>query len=203
MSFLTISVPIRAELELKKSRFIADALAIESELEAKEHLRQIEREFPDATHHCWAYVIGDPKNSTSMKAEDDGEPSGTAGKPILNVLLRKNIGNTQVVVTRYYGGTKLGASGLVRAYSNATTLVLDPSGLVPHLKRFRARIAYPYEVDAKVRRGLSSLGLEILDSDYGSEVVTIVQGQEDLWVVLASELSELTNGRARAERLES
>lgn len=124
---MTYNVPAcihQAELEIKKSRFIARATVVTSREEFMLFLQEVRHQYPDARHHCWAYLLGDPATASSAAANDDGEPSGTAGKPILNVIQHKQIGDTAVVVTRYFGGVKLGAGGLVRAYSQATELVL-------------------------------------------------------------------------------
>lgn len=118
------------ELVIKKSRFIAWAAPAKSRDEALEVLSEARRVYPDAGHHCWAYVIGDPKSASCAAMNDDGEPSGTAGKPILNVLQHKAIGDVVVVVIRYFGGVKLGAGGLVRAYSGAAEQVLRDTQLV-------------------------------------------------------------------------
>ena len=111
--------------EIKKSKFIAFATFADSREAAMEQLAEIKIKYPDARHHCWAYVIGSPDQPRSLAMADDGEPSGTAGKPILNVLQHKNVGDVMVVVTRYFGGIKLGAGGLVRAYSAAAQQVME------------------------------------------------------------------------------
>ena len=100
--------------EIKRSHFIGVATQVSSSGDAADALDTVKKEFPDATHHCWAYVLGNPKTSWQTRMDDDGEPTGTAGKPILNVLQHKNVGDILLVVVRYFGGTKLGAGGLVR-----------------------------------------------------------------------------------------
>ncbi|KAB7624306.1 IMPACT family protein [Alkalilimnicola sp. S0819] len=117
--------PAEVELEVKKSRFIARAEAVADREQAMTVLAEARARYPDARHHCWAYVLGDPASARSAAMNDDGEPGGTAGKPILNVIQHKQIGDVMVVVSRYFGGVKLGAGGLVRAYSGATEAVLS------------------------------------------------------------------------------
>lgn len=122
--------PVPAEqvsnlLEIKKSKFIAYASFADSREMAMASLVTLRKKYPDARHHCWAYLLGNPHSPASVAMSDDGEPSGTAGKPILNVLQHTNIGNIMVVVVRYFGGIKLGAGGLVRAYSSATQQVIE------------------------------------------------------------------------------
>ncbi|MDY0076004.1 MAG: YigZ family protein [Bacteroidales bacterium] len=111
----------------KGSKFIAHAFPVESESEAKEAIEEIKKKFHDARHHCYAYMIGSDKSC--FRSNDDGEPSGTAGKPILNQILSKDITNVCVVVVRYFGGTKLGVSGLINAYKSAAREALDQSNV--------------------------------------------------------------------------
>ena len=106
-------------LEVKKSQFITWVLPLNSKQQAKDYLQLARDKYPDARHHCWAYIMGDNPNSMTAAMSDDGEPSGTAGKPMLNVLQHKPVSNVMAIVIRYFGGTKLGAGGLVRAYSQA------------------------------------------------------------------------------------
>ena len=109
----------------QKSRFISRAGCVTSKDEAKLFVHQCRLDYEDAGHYCWAYLLGNPDRASSAAMSDDGEPSGTAGKPILNVLQHKNVGDIMVVVVRYFGGVKLGAGGLVRAYSSSAQLVMD------------------------------------------------------------------------------
>ena len=114
-----------AEIEIKKSRFIAYARGIDSRAEGMAWLDEIKAQYPDARHHCWAYLIGNPACAANAGMGDDGEPSGTAGKPILNVLNHKGVGDVMIVVVRYFGGIKLGAGGLTRAYGHAAQAVME------------------------------------------------------------------------------
>ncbi|MFA3791923.1 YigZ family protein [Aliiglaciecola sp. SL4] len=125
-----MSYPIPAQntelsYEVKKSKFIACASFADSREQAMAQLASIKQQYPDARHHCWAYLLGNPKAPVSAAMSDDGEPSGTAGKPILNVLQHKDVGDIMLIVTRYFGGIKLGAGGLVRAYSNSAQQVIE------------------------------------------------------------------------------
>ncbi len=110
----------QCEIEVKRSRFIARATNIHCREEAMAFLAQAKIDHPHARHHCWAYLIGNPFSASSAAMNDDGEPGGTAGKPILNVMQHKKVGDIMIVVIRYFGGIKLGAGGLTRAYSSAT-----------------------------------------------------------------------------------
>jgi uncharacterized YigZ family protein len=124
MSYPVPEKTVSTEFEVKKSRFIAQVCFADSRHLAMNFLARIKHNHPDARHHCWAYLLGNPESPLSAAMSDDGEPSGTAGKPILNVLQHKGVGDIMVVVTRYFGGIKLGAGGLVRAYSAATQQVM-------------------------------------------------------------------------------
>ncbi|MBN2646805.1 MAG: YigZ family protein [Thiotrichales bacterium] len=124
MSYPIPAAQARAEIEIKKSRFIAYACGIESREQGQQWLESLKAQYPDARHHCWAYLLGDPQYAVSAGMGDDGEPSGTAGKPILNVLQHKGVGDIMLVVVRYFGGIKLGAGGLTRAYGQAAQAVM-------------------------------------------------------------------------------
>ena len=108
MSYFTLSAPCQAVLEIKKSEFLAFAYPIDSREQIMFHVEQLRQKYPDARHVCYGYIIGNPSNTTSAGFDDDGEPNGTAGRPILNVLQHKAIGNCLVAVVRYFGGIKLG-----------------------------------------------------------------------------------------------
>ena len=125
---MTYPIPVEqavAEIEVKKSRFIAYARGIGSREEGMAWLEEIKKQYPDARHHCWAYLIGNPNCAANAGMGDDGEPSGTAGKPILNVLQHKGVGDIMIIVVRYFGGIKLGAGGLTRAYGQAAQGVMQ------------------------------------------------------------------------------
>ena len=127
MNKYTISAPIRQETVIEKSRFICSLAKVATEQEAQDFIKQIKKEFWDATHNCSAYVIG--ATSTAERSSDDGEPSGTAGLPMLEVLRKQGLYNVAAVVTRYFGGVKLGAGGLVRAYTGSVASAVTAAGL--------------------------------------------------------------------------
>lgn len=118
-----------AELVIKKSRFIGWAVPVTTREDVLQWVEKARSEYQDARHHCWAYLLGSPETASSAAMNDDGEPSGTAGRPILNVIQHKKIGNVAVIVIRYFGGIKLGAGGLVRAYAGVTEEVLSALSL--------------------------------------------------------------------------
>lgn len=124
----TIEKPVKVEYIEKKSKFIAQAFPVVSIDEVEQYLNYVRKEFSDASHHCYAFVIGIDKSI--FRFSDDGEPSGTAGKPIFQMIMNFDLTDVLVVVTRYFGGIKLGASGLVRAYATATKLVLENAEII-------------------------------------------------------------------------
>jgi len=151
MSYQTLKRPVCADLEIKKSQFIAFAYPVASRDEAMFHVEQLRLEFPDARHHCWAYIIGDPNNTTSAGFDDDGEPNGTAGRPILNVLQHKAIGNVIIIVVRYFGGIKLGVGGLTRAYAASAQLAVDEMQLVEFVPKSMLIIETDFANEAQCR----------------------------------------------------
>ena len=150
-------------LEIKKSKFIACLFSVTEEDEVDEYLRQIKLDYPGATHYCYAYIIG-----AKQKCSDDHEPHGTAGAPILNVLIKRKLDYVFCVVVRYFGGIKLGAGGLVRAYSNATSQVLDSASIIELVPSYLITIAVSYEEN----KALSSLikSYSILEVNYEDKI---------------------------------
>ena len=187
----------RFEQEIKRSRFTGIATRVSSSRDAAEALATLKKEFPDATHHCWAYVLGNPKTSSQMRMDDDGEPTGTAGKPILNVLQHKNVGDILLVVVRYFGGTKLGAGGLVRAYSSSASGVMECLEVVTNTPLQEARLRLDYAEEQPVRRLLQELEVTVSSSTYGEHVELLIRFPEDRSHALKDALAERTSGRVK------
>ncbi|MEH6473121.1 MAG: YigZ family protein [Halopseudomonas sp.] len=124
-AYLVPAAEVETEVVVKKSRFISRAAFAADREQAQQLLAQAKSDYPDARHHCWAYLLGSPQSPRSQAFADDGEPGGTAGKPILNVLQHGNFGDTMLIVIRYFGGIKLGAGGLVRAYSQSAQTAME------------------------------------------------------------------------------
>lgn len=175
MTYHTLSAPCQAVHEIKKSEFLAFAYPISHKDEVMFHVEQLRERYPDARHHCVAYILGDPHNTTHAGFDDDGEPNGTAGRPILNVLQHKAIGNVLVVVVRYFGGIKLGAGGLTRAYATATQLVVDNMTLVLFVPKSVVKVATTFAHEAQIRYLVGQAGGEILEADYAHNVVMTVE----------------------------
>jgi uncharacterized YigZ family protein len=182
----------RTEETIRRSKFIATVAHASTEEEAKAFVSMIKSEFPDATHNCWAYVTGPPGDSARVGMSDDGELHGTAGKPILSVLLHSEIGEIVAVVTRYFGGVKLGTGGLVRAYTNSVKNAL--AGLPVEEKRdvVFLRIILDYSRITAVKRLIESFDSEITEEEYGADVsltVEILKSKKDSFIRAVTDLT--------------
>ncbi len=159
------------ELEIKRSRFITSVARVEDKPAAKEFIATVRAKYPDANHHCWAIVAGRPNDSYQHDQSDDGEPKGTAGKPMLNVLTHSGLGNTAVVVSRYFGGIKLGAGGLVRAYTQAVSEALAELNTEPTYIREEVTIDLPYTSFDIFEHWLQTKNTSITDKEFSTSVV--------------------------------
>ena len=175
MTYYTLSDPCAATLEIKKSQFLGFGIAIDSREQLMFHVEQLRNQYPDARHVCYGYIIGDPHNTTSAGFDHDGEPSGTTGRPILNVLQHKGIGNCVVIVVRYFGGIKLGAGGLTRAYSSSAQAVVDNMNLHEFVPLSVVLIETDFANESFVRHTLDGFKATILKVDYGKNVVLTVE----------------------------
>ena len=164
---------LRAELEIKRSRFIAIARRVGSVDEARAVLADARSEFPDARHHCSAYVVSQSDAQPVMNSSDDGEPSGTAGRPMLDVLTGHDLTDVSVVVVRYFGGTLLGTGGLVRAYSDSVRAVLSDAPLVKQVVYRKQRVTVGHALAGKVEADIRGRGYEVVGVDYGAKAVDI------------------------------
>ena len=186
------------EIVEKKSRFIAEVFPVSNEEEAFAHLEEIRKKHWDARHHCWAYVIG--RNPAAERMSDDGEPAGTAGKPILEVLRGKKLTDVFVVVTRYFGGTLLGTGGLVRAYTEAAKQALAENVIMMGITGYRLKIETDYTGLGKIQYLLGQRGLTILDSVYTEKVDLTVLIPKEEESKLIAEITEATNGQTGIAR---
>lgn len=166
--FNTIENNVTAEIEEKRSRFIANIFYVENTTEAEEKIKQMKKKYYDARHNCYAYIIND--KVVIKKSSDDGEPSGTAGSPILNVLEKNNLCNVLVVVTRYFGGILLGAGGLVRAYTQATIESVKEANIVKQELGFVLELEVSYQELDKVKYYLNKQNIKILNFEYKENV---------------------------------
>jgi uncharacterized YigZ family protein len=187
----TLSTAVSSELEIRKSRFIAHAIPVADRDAAMAELRRLREANPTATHVCWALLAGGQSGMS-----DDGEPSGTAGRPILEVLRHHDLDGVLAAVVRYYGGVKLGAGGLVRAYTDAIARVLQDAPRVERIAQALLTVEIAYPDEARVRRWIEQEGYTLADSGYEMEVrltvsmpVTAVDGAR-------AALRDMTQGRA-------
>ncbi|MEE4245619.1 MAG: YigZ family protein [Kangiellaceae bacterium] len=167
------SVPkafVSVEESIKGSRFITRVWPVAKVEQAKQQLRQLRTEEPTATHHCWAYIVGDPNSTTLLGCSDDGEPAGTAGKPMLNVLQHSGLGDLLAVCTRYYGGTKLGTGGLARAYGGGVKLALEQVDTEEKIEKDEITISIAYDCAKDLEHELKQVDGAIDHIDYGEQL---------------------------------
>ena len=181
----------------KKSRFIAEVFPVVSEDEISAHIEKIKKEYWDARHHCWAYVIG--QNPGTERMSDDGEPAGTAGKPILEVIRGRGLTDVLVVVTRDFGGTLLGTGGLVRAYTQAALEGLSHAGILRKVPGVRLKIGTDYTGLGKIQYLLAQREISILDTVYTDRVEILTAAAADMAESLKKEITEGTSGQAVIE----
>lgn len=197
-SFYTVGTEAETEIIINRSRFIGRAFPINNEEDALLLLEQVRAEFPDASHHCYAYVLG--RGSNIQRFNDDGEPGGTAGLPILQVILQQEIEDVLVVVTRYFGGIKLGAGGLVRAYSKSAAETLQKAGRVEMTLSNKGSLSIDYGLWGNLEYFLRQQGIPILDIEYTDHVTVRVMTWMD-WGNFTNMITEITNGKAEYEYL--
>ena len=164
----------QAEIVIKRSRFLANAYPVETRTEAMAIVQQIRARYPEANHHCWAYILGDPAGTCSAASDDDGEPGGTAGKPILNVLQHKKVGDVLLIVTRFFGGVKLGAGGLVRAYSAAAEATMKTLQCVEEEPVVAFKVSLEFSEESIMRHWLAQNSGTLQDIQYSDGLFATV-----------------------------
>ncbi|HSE70891.1 MAG TPA: YigZ family protein [Nocardioidaceae bacterium] len=195
-TYLTLARDASAEIEVKRSRFLCDVARVSTEDEARAVVERARKQHWEARHHCSAFVLG-PDGSV-QRSNDDGEPSGTAGAPMLEVLRGRGVSDTVAVVTRWFGGTLLGAGGLVRAYSDAVRAALDEAGLLERrlLQRFDVTVSH---ADAgKVENDLRARGVTVLGVDYAAQATLHLAVADTAADRLPALLAEVTGGGVAA-----
>lgn len=197
-SYRTIYKGREREIVEKKSRFIATVRLVESEEEALSFIEEMRKKYWDARHNCYAYTIGSNRELT--RCSDDGEPSGTAGRPMLDVLLGENLYNTAVVVTRYFGGVLLGTGGLVRAYSAAVQEGLRASTVIEKVRGIVLSVTTDYTGIGKLQYIAGERGLPILESEYTDKVVLKLLVPFAQTEAVQKAVTESSNGRAIMEK---
>lgn len=193
---------IRRDHVVVHSRFIATLAPVFSIDEARGFIARIKKEFSDASHNVPAYIIGGG-NTVTEYFSDDGEPSGTAGKPALAVLRGSGLGDVAVVITRYFGGTLLGTGGLVKAYTESTQMVVNAVGRGRRVPVHVAMAAIPYNLLERVRLLVARRAGEILGEDFAADITMTLQFPVDSFDAFQNELRELSAGKLKAEVIES
>jgi uncharacterized YigZ family protein len=199
--YLTVEDGPRIETKVKGSRFLAEVHAASAEASARARLEAIRKELHNATHHCWAYRVGDP-TTCEERSDDDGEPSGTAGTPILGALHRADVFDALVVVTRYFGGTKLGTGGLARAYGDAARDAVEAAPRRPRWRSVILRAACSFDdvgvVETILGKSADSL-LEVV-REFEPQPRFVLRVKQSQANALTSRLMEATSGRMLVDR---
>lgn len=192
--YLTVRPVGQGEIEINRSRFIAYVQRVENQEEAIQFVQEIKKKHWEATHNCSAYIAGE--QDQFQKMDDDGEPSGTAGKPILEVIKRNQLKDTAIVVTRYFGGIKLGAGGLIRAYGKAASAGLESTGLVERILTRQHAFSFDYTHLGKIENGLQTRGIDIINIQYLEKVTLTVGLQEEEEDEIQTFFRNFTGGKA-------
>ena len=187
---LTLAAPVHSELLIKKSRFIGCVQPVANRAAAQSVVAELWAQHPGATHVCWALLAGG-----QSAAVDDGEPSGTAGRPMLEVLRHQDLEGVLATVVRYYGGIQLGAGGLVRAYTDAVAQALRDAEKIAIVKHRNLHCAVPYALEGMMRRELVAAGAKLLDVSHGDSVVLSFSLAEAGAATLLARLGELGQGQ--------
>ncbi|HIC89524.1 MAG TPA: YigZ family protein [Anaerolineae bacterium] len=190
---------VRTEEVIRRSRFITTVDCAPDVAAAQAFIAEMRQEFADATHNGYAYVVGPPGSTTQVGMSDDGEPSGTAGRPMLTVLLNSGLGDIVAVVTRYYGGAKLGTGGLIRAYSGGVKAALE---ILPHSERIpwvQLHCRIPYHWLEPLQRMLPKYEAELISQDYGVSVTLGLRLPKEHLQAFSEHLTNLTNAEAEIE----
>lgn len=197
--YKTLGAPASSEFIIQKSRFIGHGSPVQSEEEALCFIDAIRSQYRDASHHCYAYVVG--RNAGIMRYQDDGEPSGTAGQPIIEVMKMRQVVNACVVVVRYFGGILLGAGGLTRAYTKGAVAAIDACSVVSMEPSARLAVELPYALWDRAQHRLNSLPLIMEDVSYGAAVTCVLLVRTKDREELAVQLANLSDGKAELVEL--
>ena len=194
MSYKSIHKEGRDEIIINKSKFIGSACPVETEEEALKFIDRIKKEFKDATHNVYAYILGD--NSNIQRYSDAGEPSGTAGMPVLNVIKQENLINTAVVVTRYFGGVLLGAGGLVRAYTKGAKIALNSGIIVDKNLFYDVKFKIDYSLLGKMDNVLLKDNFIVVEKIYEEQVIFKLMSENENLEGITALVNEITSGKA-------
>jgi uncharacterized YigZ family protein len=196
--YVTIASNSEAELKVQGSRFLACASPVHTRAEAHEFLDGLKKRYFDATHHCYAYRIG--KRGEDFRAHDDGEPGGTAGKPILAAIDARGLTDTMLVVVRYFGGTKLGTGGLAHAYSDAASSALEKAGRSTMFITETIAVTVPHNQTGALMNAVSQHGVKIIDSAYDEEVHLTLEIRTSAADLFCAQIVNATRGNVDLRR---
>ncbi len=187
--------PFRCEIEVKHSRFITTIAATDSTEAALTLISRIKQEFPTASHNCWAYLIGPPGSTDRIGLSDDGEPHGVAGKPMLTTIQHGGIGDITVVVTRYFGGTKLGKGGMVKAYTEAVKTALEQLKVTEKIDWSELSIEVGYQLLDSIERLLPEFEAELLEKQFAEQIALNLRLPAENLAALQTRLTDLSSGQ--------
>ena len=194
VKFKAIKENTSAKIIEKKSKFKANVFYVESIEEAEQYIKDIKKEYHDAKHNCFAYAIETPEGGIAVKYNDDGEPQGTAGAPILKLILEKGLSNILVIVTRYFGGILLGTGGLVRAYSGVVEEALRKAQIIEKARGYEVKIQVNYDNLENLRYHLEKMNIKILKVEYSEKIEITID-------ILKNNLEEITkNNKLKIEK---
>lgn len=197
--YKAVQTPCQKEIEIKKSTFIAELFPVENEEEAEDFLETTRKRYKDAAHHCWAWRIGTER--VHEKSSDDGEPQGTAGHPMLRVLQMKSLTNTLAIVTRYFGGIKLGSGGLTRAYSGSLADAVEEADILCYTPYIRLELTIPYTAIGAFEHYIEGTDLHVLDRIFTDKVkitfLCLPENQENHRIYFC----DMTGGKAKIEEI--
>jgi len=199
--FYTIRKNSVCEIKIKGSRFIGHVFKAESRDEAESYIEDIRKEHHSATHNCFAYRVGNGDSSV-FRFSDDGEPSGTAGRPILEIVDSKELTNVVLIVTRYFGGTKLGTGGLIRAYGGCAAQALEIAGLEKKFIFQKVSIKFPYELTGSVMGIISQTECRVNKTNYGSDTEMILEVRMSLVDQFIKRVNDDCSGKVTISRME-
>ena len=185
----------RCEIEVKHSHFIATIEPTDTPDAALSFISRIKQEFPDATHNCWAYLIGPPGNTDRIGLSDDGEPHGVAGKPMLTTIQHGGIGDITVVVTRYFGGTKLGMGGMVKAYTLAVKTALEQQTVIEKINWIKLSIKIDYSLLDNIERLLPEFEVDLIDKQFTDQICLNLKLPEENFTRFQTRLTDLSSGQ--------
>ena len=190
----------RSKIEVSRSRFITTVQEVTTQEEAQAFVGELKSEFPDANHNCWAYLIGPPGSSDRIGLSDDGEPHGVAGRPMLTTLQHSGLGDTAVVVTRYFGGIKLGKGGMVKAYTLAVQTALEQLPRTERISWVELTATFDYSLASPLERRLPEFEVESLATDYSDKVCIRLRLPEEQLRGFEKMFTDLTSGQGLLER---